>query len=93
MHLSVSILAAAKNLLPLGWLKPATSPEMQKQLLTDDYARKSLEVLWLLHAEKLLAKVIEVTGLDPVRADALRHVALRPMDFKVKVRASDSSQP
>jgi hypothetical protein len=66
---------------------------MQKQLLTDDYARKSLEVLWLLHAEKLLAKVIEVTGLDPVRADALRHVALRPMDFKVKVRASDSSQP
>ena len=60
---------------------------MQKQLLTDEDARKSLEVLWLLHAEKILKKVIEVTGLDPVKAEALRHVALRPMDFKVRVRA------
>lgn len=41
--------------------------------------------VWYAFAERLFARVVEVTGLSEEQTEALRSVVLRPNDFIVEV--------
>ena len=45
----------------------------------------ALNNLWYIVAERILQRVVAVTGLDEKQADALREVALQPALFEVAV--------
>jgi hypothetical protein len=55
----------------------------QMQQATDDDVERVISAVFYTTARRILERIIEVTGLDEKRADALRKVYLRPNDFEV----------
>ena len=55
------------------------------QQATDDDVERILSTLFYTTARRILERIIEVTGLDEKRADALRKVYLRPNDFEIVI--------
>ncbi len=47
-----------------------------------------MQTVWYVVAEKILKRIVEVTGLDGSREKALRAVALRPNDFNIYVKGT-----
>ncbi len=50
---------------------------------TDEDVERVISAVFYTVARKIVERVIEVTGLDEERAEALRKVYLRPNDFEV----------
>jgi hypothetical protein len=53
------------------------------QQATDDDVERVISAVFYTTARRILERVIEVTGLDEARAEALRKIYLRPNDFEV----------
>ncbi len=53
------------------------------QQATDEDVERVISAVFYTTARRILERVIEVTGLDDERAEALRKVYLRPNDFEV----------
>jgi hypothetical protein len=44
-----------------------------------------LQSAWYILSEKIFKQIIELTGLDKDREDALRSIVMRPNDFEILV--------
>ena len=53
------------------------------QQATDNDVERVISAVFYTTARRILDRIIEVTGLDEERAEALRKVYLRPNDFEV----------
>ncbi len=53
------------------------------QQATDNDVERVISAVFYTTARRILERIIEVTGLDEKRAEALRKVYLRPNDFEV----------
>jgi hypothetical protein len=56
--------------------------------VTTDDSLSFMQTVWYVVAEKILKRIVEVTGLDGSREKALRAVALRPNDFNIYVKGT-----
>ena len=56
---------------------------------TTDQAREMLENLWYSICEKYFQRIVQVTGLDKEREQAVRAIVLRPNDFKVVLSVTE----
>jgi hypothetical protein len=54
-----------------------------------DQARQLLENLWYTVCEKYFQRIVQVTGLDKEREQAVRAIVLRPNDFRVVLSATE----
>jgi hypothetical protein len=51
----------------------------------DKETQQFLQSAWYILAEKIFKQIIDITGLDKEREDALRSVVMRPNDFEIQI--------
>ena len=51
----------------------------------DKETQQFLQSAWYILAEKIFKQIIDITGLDKEREDALRSAVMRPNDFEILV--------
>ena len=51
----------------------------------DKETQQFLQSAWYILAEKIFKQIIDLTGLDKEREDALRSVVMRPNDFEIHI--------
>jgi hypothetical protein len=49
----------------------------------DKETQQFLQSVWYILAEKIFKQIIDLTGLDKDREDALRSIVMRPNDFEI----------
>ena len=54
-----------------------------------DQAQQVLENLWYTVCEKYFQRIVQVTGLNKEREQAVRAIVLRPNDFRVVLSAAE----
>ena len=54
--------------------------------LYKEEALNFIQSVWYSLAEKIFKEIIEITGLDKEREDALRTAVLRPNDFDIEIK-------
>lgn len=59
------------------------------QQATDNDVERVISAVFYTTARRILERIIEVTGLNEERADALRKVYLRPNDFEVILEGAE----
>ncbi len=51
----------------------------------DKETQQFLQSAWYILAEKIFKQIIDITGLDKEREDALRSIVMRPNDFEIQI--------
>ena len=64
-----------------------------EQTAADQVAQQLLENLWYTVCEKYFQRIVQVTGLDKEREQALRAIVLRPNDFRVVLSEKETDKP
>lgn len=63
-----------------------------EQTAADQVAQQLLENLWYTVCEKYFQRIVQVTGLDKEREQALRAIVLRPNDFRVVLSEKETDK-
>ena len=58
---------------------------MDNLQIYDKETQHFLQSAWYILAEKIFKQIIELTGLDKDREDALRSIVMRPNDFEIRI--------